>query len=121
MASPNASACWSADPTRDVRDAEGEPIQDDTYLLLLNAHYEPLTFILPGRDEIRWQTVINTAVPTGFLEESEITSASEEIELTERSLRLLRLSEGEEPFAHEESKSTREGRMPSKIPTKRET
>ncbi len=107
--------------TRDVRDVEGEPVQDDTFLLLLNAHYEPLTFILPGRDEIRWQTVINTTVPTGFVEEGEITPASEEIELTERSLRLLRLSEGAEPFAHEESKSTREGKMPSKIPTKRET
>jgi isoamylase len=107
--------------TRDVRDGEGEPVLDDTYLLLMNAHYDPLTFILPGRDEIRWQTVINTAIPTGFLEESEITPASEEIELPERSLRLLRLSEGAEPFAHEESKSTREGRMPSKIPTKRET
>ena len=106
---------------RDVRDREGEPIHDDTYLLLMNAHFEPLTFILPGRDEIRWQTVINTTAPTGFLEQIEITPAGEEIELTERSLRLLRLSEGEEPFAHEESKSTREGRIPSKTPTKRET
>jgi hypothetical protein len=87
----------------------------------MNAHYDPLTFILPGRDEIRWQTVINTDVPTGFLAESEITPAGEEIELTERSLRLLRLSEGAEPFAHEESKSTREGKLPSKTPTKRET
>jgi len=59
--------------TRDVRDQEGEPIQDDTYLLLMNAHFEPLTFILPGREEIRWQTVINTAVPTGFLEQIEVT------------------------------------------------
>ena len=107
--------------TRDVRDREGEPIHDDTYLLLMNAHFEPLTFILPGRDEIRWQTVIDTTVPTGFLAQIEITPAGEEIELTERSLRLLRLSEGEEPFAHEESKSTREGRIPSKTPTKRET
>jgi isoamylase len=106
--------------TRDVRDAEGEPVLDDTYLLLMNAHYEPLTFILPGRDEIRWQTVINTAVPTGFLEKIEVTPAGEEIELTERSLHLLRLSGGEEPFAHEESKSTREGRTPSKTPTKTE-
>jgi isoamylase len=105
---------------RDVRDSEGEPIQDDTYLLLMNAHYEPLTFILPGREEIRWQTVLNTVLATGFSEEREITPAGEEIELTERSLRLLRLSEGEEPFAHEESKSTREGRLPSKIPTKPE-
>jgi isoamylase len=106
--------------TRDIRDREGEPIQDDTFLLLMNAHYEPATFILPGREEIRWQTVINTTVPSGFLEDIEITSSGEEIELTERSLRLLRLSEGEEPFAHEESKTTREGKMPSKIPTKRE-
>ena len=31
----------------DVRDEQGNAIQDDTLLLLLNAHHEPVTFTLP--------------------------------------------------------------------------
>ena len=35
--------------TIDVQTFEGEPIRDDTFLLLINAHHEPLQFVLPGR------------------------------------------------------------------------
>jgi isoamylase len=107
--------------TSDVRDARGEPVRDDTFLLLFNAHYEPLTFILPGREEIRWETVINTAIETGFVKTYEVVASGEEIELTERSLSLLRLCEGDQTFAHEESRPTREGKIPSKMPTQKET
>ena len=107
--------------TSDVRDARGEPIKDDTFLVLFNAHYEPLTFILPGREEIRWETVINTTVETGFVKPGEIVAAGDEVELTERSLSLLRLSEGDQTFAHEESRSTREGKIPTKLPSQKET
>ncbi len=106
--------------TSDVRDPRGEPIRDDTFLLLFNAHYDPLTFILPGREEIRWETVINTTVETGFVKPGEIVAAGDEVELTERSLSLLRLSEGDQTFAHEESRSTREGKVPSKMPSQKE-
>jgi isoamylase len=106
--------------TSDVRDAQGEPVKDDTFLLLFNAHYEPLTFILPGREEIRWETVINTTVETGFVKPGETVAAGDEVELTERSLSLLRLSEGDQTFAHEESRSTREGKIPTKMPSQQE-
>jgi len=106
--------------TSDVRDARGEPVRDDTFLLLFNAHYEPLTFIVPGREEIRWETVINTAAEIGFVKAGEVVAAGDEVELIERSLSLLRLSEGDQSFAHEESRSTREGKIPTKMPTQKE-
>ena len=107
--------------TSDVRNARDEPVRDDTFLLLFNAHYEPLTFILPGREEIRWETVINTTVETGFVKPQGTVAAGDEVELTERSLSLLRLSEGDQTFAHEESRSTREGKIPTKLPSQKET
>ena len=106
--------------TSDVRDARGEPVRDDTFLLLFNAHYEPLTFIVPGREEIRWETVINTVAEIGFVKAGEVVAAGDEVELIERSVSLLRLSEGDQSFAHEESRSTREGKIPTKMPTQKE-
>jgi glycogen operon protein len=43
----------------DERDAYGEPITDDDFLLLLNAHYEPLEFALP--EPHTWKTLVDTA------------------------------------------------------------
>ncbi|MBV8087415.1 MAG: glycogen debranching enzyme, partial [Chloroflexi bacterium] len=45
-------------------DARGEPLVDDTFCLLLNAHHEPLTFILPPSDWCaEWQLVLDTSRP----------------------------------------------------------
>ena len=41
--------------TSDVLSFEGEPIRDDTFLLLINAHYEPIPFVLPGQEHLEWQ------------------------------------------------------------------
>jgi isoamylase len=104
--------------TIDIRDFKGEPIHDDTFLLLFNAHYEPLTFILPGREEIRWELLLDTSKERGFLKTHKVTSAGEEVELVDRSICLLKLSEGEESFAREESWTTKAGKAPSKVPSK---
>jgi isoamylase len=42
--------------TIDVRDFYGRPIQDDTFLMLLNAHHVPVNFVLPGQEEVRWNS-----------------------------------------------------------------
>ena len=45
-------------------DAHGEPIVDDSFLLLFNAHYEAVTFKLPTRRFAPgWSFVLSTAVP----------------------------------------------------------
>lgn len=50
----------SGDALEEV-DARGEPIVDDTFLILLNAHHEPARFILPAhRRGIRWEAVLDT-------------------------------------------------------------
>jgi isoamylase len=50
----------------DELDARGNRIVDDTLLILLNAHYEPIPFILPAhRSKVRWELVLDTREPTG--------------------------------------------------------
>ena len=46
------------------RDALGEPIVDDSFLLLVNAHHQASTFTLPDESYGRtWELVIDTADP----------------------------------------------------------
>src|ERR1700731_1190312 len=103
--------------TNDVRDAKGESVRDETFLLLCNAHYEPLTFILPGRQEIRWELVVDTNNERGFVRTQNIIPAGDEVELVDRSLFLLKLSAGEERFAREASWTTKTGKSPKTDPT----
>jgi len=45
----------------DERDERGNRIVDDTLLILLNAHHEPIPFVLPAhRPKVRWEQVLNT-------------------------------------------------------------
>ncbi len=42
-------------------DVHGEPVTDDTFLILLNAHHAPQPFVLPAhRAGIRWEIVVDT-------------------------------------------------------------
>jgi isoamylase len=42
-------------------DERGAPIRDDTFLLLLNAHHEPVEFVLPAhRPRVRWEPLLDT-------------------------------------------------------------
>jgi isoamylase len=67
---------------------DGELMRDDSFLLLLNAHYEPLPFTLPGEGDGRtWEVLVDTARPEGELPAG---TAGEAYDLRERSLVLLR-------------------------------
>ena len=47
-------------------DAQGEGISDDTFLLLLNAHHEPLPFTLPAhRPGVKWELLLDTRAADG--------------------------------------------------------
>jgi glycogen operon protein len=50
---------WYTADAFDERDWQGRPITDDDFLLLLNAHYEPIEFKLP--DAAGWRAVLDTA------------------------------------------------------------
>jgi isoamylase len=70
-------------------DEEGEPIRDDTFLLLLNAHHEPLDFVLPAhRARVRWELVLDTRDWAPGLR---AFRAGDQYPLEARSLALLRL------------------------------
>jgi isoamylase len=69
------------------RTARGEEIVDDSFLLLLNAHSEPVTFTLPTRRfGARWEVALATGegAPDGFV------GARAEVVVQDRSLTLLR-------------------------------
>jgi len=83
----------------DVRNAEGEPVRDDTFLLLFNAHHEKVPFALPGRQEVNWERILDTCDEAGFLAKPTIHSAADEVEITERSLSVLRLVKGSQEDA----------------------
>jgi len=89
--------------TMDVQDEYGEPIHDETFLMLFNAHHESMSFVLPGQEDVRWELILATEVETGFLEKPELVSAGDDIVIVERSMRLFRLSVGSETHARSDS------------------
>ena len=75
----------------DEQDAWGRPVRDDTLLLVLNAHWEPVGFVLPAhRAGLRWELLLDTREPTGRRRRRPLR-AGEVYPLEARSLALLRL------------------------------
>ncbi|MDQ2655621.1 MAG: glycogen debranching enzyme GlgX, partial [Chloroflexota bacterium] len=70
-------------------DPEGNRLVDDDLFLLLNGHFEPVTFSLPPQGDDQWTVIVDTA--TGEIEpEGRVVTAGEEFEVPERSLLLLK-------------------------------
>jgi len=68
----------------------GERIRDDSFLLLFNAHHEPVTFTLPGSEYgPGWEAVIDTAEETGC-GSGEVRPAGALVCVTGHSLQILR-------------------------------
>ncbi|MFJ8193489.1 glycogen debranching protein GlgX [Streptomyces sp. NPDC096094] len=67
----------------------GRPVEDDSFLLLLNSHWEPTPFRLPDAAYgERWTTLIDTADPEGVPDEAE-HKAGTMLTVEQRSLVLL--------------------------------
>ena len=101
--------------TIDVLNFQGEPIRDKTFLLLINAHYEPLTFVLPGQENLEWRLIMDTAVDGGFIEDGDKHASGDDIELESRSAMLLRLTAGSQAQARYESWRKRQVEIPRNI------
>jgi isoamylase len=72
-------------------DAKGEPIADDTLMILLNAHHEPIEFVLPAhRRDPGWEVVLDTRASNGRRRHRAL-KGGEPYELGARSLAMLRL------------------------------
>lgn len=67
----------------------GEPVTDDSFLLMFNAHEEPLDFVVPADHGRQWQVVVDTARPEGVSTDGPKVAAGERLTLTDRSLVIL--------------------------------
>ncbi|HZR49160.1 MAG TPA: glycogen debranching protein GlgX [Streptosporangiaceae bacterium] len=73
-------------------DPRGEPVTDDRFLLLFNAHSEPVTFTLPPESLApSWEVVIDTASPD---ETGGAWQPRSELKVTGRAITVLVASEG---------------------------
>ncbi|MBN1306420.1 MAG: glycogen debranching protein GlgX [Chitinispirillaceae bacterium] len=73
-------------------DSNGEKIIDDSFLILLNAHWEPIEFKLPKSLKSGWVPILDTTVAGSSLPDQE-APPSASCRLEGRSLALFRLSD----------------------------
>ncbi len=66
----------------------GEPIRDETFLILLNPHHEPIRFFMPDCRGTAWELMLDSAAPAR--EEKPLVASGEALELIPRSTALLR-------------------------------
>ncbi|MEJ2083822.1 MAG: glycogen debranching enzyme, partial [Acidobacteriota bacterium] len=67
----------------------GEPTIDDSFYIMLNAHYEKLVFTLPSSEwGKQWVTELDTEV--GWIDDARTHKAGGSLELQSRSLVVLR-------------------------------
>ncbi|MCU1376480.1 MAG: glycogen debranching enzyme GlgX, partial [Actinomycetia bacterium] len=78
-------------PTTDQR---GEPIRDDSFLVLFNAHAEMIDFTMPAKWGERWSVILDTAepLPPSLVPEAEqrLAKAGEWVPVEHHSLVVLR-------------------------------
>ncbi len=100
--------------TIDVLNFHGEPIRDDTFLLLINAHYEPIPFLLPGQENLEWQLILDTSHESGFLPEPKPFASGEDVPVADRGVCLLQLTRGGHAEARQESYRKRRFEIPQR-------
>jgi glycogen operon protein len=104
-----------------VKDYFGNTIHDDTFVMLFNAHHEDFTVCLPGKPEVQWRLILDTADEDGFLAEPVIVKGGQERVMTARSFCLFEQAEGSDAEAREvPSKQANEEKAgPAKFKTRR--
>ena len=67
----------------------GEPVTDDDFYLMFNAHYEPLVFVVPTTQRSgSWIVELDTE--TGWTDQNSSLEAGDEIQVQARSLVVMR-------------------------------
>ena len=66
----------------------GEPIRDETFLVLFNPHHEPIKFYMPPRTGTAWELLLDSRLPEDGAHP--VIAAGEAYELIPRSTALLR-------------------------------
>jgi len=83
----------------DVCDEHGDPLKDDTFMLLFNAHFDVVHFSLAGQRGVRWELFLDTREERGFLEPCGTVPSGSVLEVAPFSLCALRLIRGSEKHA----------------------
>jgi len=84
-----------------VKDYFGNDIRDDTFLLFFNAHHEDFTVCLPGKSEVQWRLLINTADEDGFVRDVAELKGGQDFVMTSRSFCLFEQASGSDAEARE--------------------
>ena len=106
--------------TVDILNFEGEPVRDETFLLLINAHYEPIEFLLPGLEHLEWELLLDTRDESGFLATTKKYASGDDFNLAERCTALFRLTGGEQAQARVESYRKRPVSLPREVSAEEE-
>lgn len=73
-----------------AKGSKGEKIQDDSFLVFFNAHYQPIDFLLPTNlQNSQWMEVINTTQPL-FVEMGKHFTGKMTVPIGDRSLMVLK-------------------------------
>jgi glycogen operon protein len=67
----------------------GEPVRDDTFLILFNPHTEPIRFHMPRRGEAAWELLLGSGAPDRNGDKP-VIAPGDPLELVPRSTALLR-------------------------------
>ena len=79
---------WLNGRTLDDVNAVGEPIEDDSFMILLNPHHESIRFYMPRRNQAVWQVLLDSAQPKRT--EGPLVHPGQFYELIARSTAVLR-------------------------------
>ena len=72
-------------------DRRGQKIEDDSFLLMFNAHYDSIDFTIPGKQfGVSWKLIVDTTEATGYPAEAKHVPANGSITVPARSIIILR-------------------------------
>src|SRR5438876_1801392 len=101
--------------TVDVLNFQGEPIRDETFLLLLNGYHEAIPFVLPGEEHLEWELILDTMDEEGFLRKPMKFASGDDVEVGARAACLLKLTMGAQAQARRESWKKRHVNLPAVV------
>lgn len=72
-------------------DRRGQKIEDDSFLLMFNAHYDSIDFTIPGKQfGVSWKLIVDTTESTGYPSEAKHVQANGSITVPARSIIIMR-------------------------------
>jgi len=91
-------------------------VKDDAFLMIYNAHDQPVKFVLAGKEGVEWKVAFDTRYESGLPEKSLTAIAGDEFEVDGRSMCLLQLATGSQEDARNVSWKHRQKAEPAAPP-----